>query len=232
MIDGADFGVTHGANEPRPLRDEALFAVRDLVREFEKRKEELLKSARSFTAAKNRAGAGDIADVVAIAQKVWKRIEGRRDDLTLPYREAADVVRSNVAEFWLEVDEEIRRLTDLVDAFDAEETERIRAQQAEQAAEQERMRAAAGSRTGPMPPAPSAPAAAPQRPIRGTYGGKVVKTAKVEIRVVDVQKVPIEILNSPKVHEAIAAVARDFAKHQKEIDGLEIIRGEKTGIRS
>lgn len=216
-------------NEPRPLREDARFAVRDLLREFEQRKGEILQSASRAPVPRDRGQAGDVADIVGIAKRVGKRLEERQDELTEPYREAATVVRSAVGEFWAEVLFEIDRLTGLIATFEANEKERIRVQELEQQREQEAMRSGTG---GGVHSPPAAPPPVQSRPIRGTYGARVGKTKTIEITVVDVLKVPLEILNSAKVHDAIAAVARDFARHQATIEGLTINRGQQTSIRS
>lgn len=216
-------------NRPR-LSEDARFATRDLLREFEQRKVEILQSARSFTKVPSRAAAGDVGDVIGIAKTVLERLESRRDELIEPYREAAGVVRREVEGFWSEITEEMDRLQALVDAFRQAEEDRIRQQQLEQAAEQAAMRASAGGAPEPSTPPPP-PADVAFKPIRGTYGARVGTTKTTEIRVVDVTKVPLNILNSPRVLDAIVSVARDFAKHADTIDGLEIIRGNKTAIR-
>lgn len=218
----------HAPNEARDLPADARFAIRDMLREFEKRRDEILKSARSFTEIRSRGIASDIVDVVGIAKKVGKRIDQRHGELRDPYDGAIAAMRVAVEDFFLPVEGEIDRLTGLLADFDKAEQDRIRRQKDQQRAEQEAMRAERGGGEISSPPDP-APAVAP---IKGSYGARAMKTKKVEIRVVDVSQVPIDILNAPRVHEAIAAVARDFAKHRDTIPGLEIDRGETLSVRN
>lgn len=234
-----------GSNLRPPLRDDARFQAREMLEAFEKRKEDILKSARSFQTIPNRAVAGDVADVVKTAKAIGEIIDARRLELTEPYREAAGTVNATVAVFWDDVATELARLEGLVDQFRRDEADRAAAAQRAQEEERRRLRA----ENAPKPAgreqtfthqehvgdaatyatAAARPAAAP---IRGAYGARVGTRKHIEAKVVDVTKVPLEILQSTTVIAAIEKVAKDLAKHRETIDGIEITRGDRTQIRS
>ena len=58
-----------------------------------------------------------------------------------------------------------------------------------------------------------------------------MKRGTVAITVENVRKVPLYILNSKRVQEAIVATARTFAAQHDTIPGLKIDRGTDSSIR-
>lgn len=214
------------SNDPVVLADDARFKTRDMLAEFEQRRQDLLR-ALANASARDRASAGDCADIVVMTKRFLETIDDRRQGIARPYRDAVAAIAPIVEQWAEDLIAGMRRVEQLAKAFHDAEKERIREQQEQQRREQEQLRASVAA-----PPAEHAPVTpAPARPIRGAYGARISTAAELTITVKSVRKVPLEILNSRKVQDAIVAVARDFAKHQDTIPGLEIVRGEKTAIR-
>jgi len=224
-----------GHNRPDPVR-----AVREetyeLINHFQARRADILTASEKITEIKDRFKAGDAIDIIGIANKVWKRIEERRLEITRPYDDAVQSAIATMRNFWEPVEDAVARLKDLADRFQADGDARVAQQKAEQAAEEARLRAAAQqprqviNYANPERPKVEQPAPAPVRQarIRGDRGHQLIKRGKIEITVDNVRKVPLEILNSKRVQDAIIAVARDLAKHREAIPGLKIDRSGTT----
>jgi hypothetical protein len=67
--------------------------------------------------------------------------------------------------------------------------------------------------------------------VRSDLGGLMVETDKWGVEVEDVSKVPLMVLKSARVMEAIRIVARDFMKNDVEIAGCRKVYGITTVIR-
>lgn len=230
-----------GHNRPDP--GAALRAdIDEMLARFSERRAKFLASAEKAV-VRDRYTAGDAADLVGLAAKVGKTIEAERLELTRPYDEAVQGAISTVRNFWSEVEEAMERVEQLAIDWKAAEDKRIADQQAEQAAAEEKLRAAQAPRgkIDYSSPAVVDPAPVKQRPVaypqtrraqvRGDLGHKLVDRTITSISVVDVRKVPLNILRSKKVTDAIISVARDFAKHNETLAGLKIDRGTTTDVR-
>lgn len=220
-----------GHNLPRISAD-AVAEIKDALRAFDERRASILKSARNVV-VRSKLDVGAVADIVKVEGQVWERIDLVRKDALLKFKEAYDAGTRATMAYWKEVVDEIDRIKDLADTWTREEDKRIADQRAEQAAEDQRLRDAAAA-ANPVAPAPVAPVLAPVKraPIRGDLGGKIIQTTRRKYHVVSVKKVPAVILNSPKVHEAICAVAAEMSKHLGEdIAGLGFVVEDSNSYR-
>lgn len=224
-------GLHH--NRP-PLTEAAVADVGEALIEFGERKGEFLRAAGNVI-VRDRASAGDAADVVKLANDVWKLIETKRLAITNPYRDAADAGAAAAHRFWADVHTAMQGVREKIEKWDGEERQRVADQRREQEDEERRLRSEQAAAL-PSPPAmrdireadvaPIATAA----PIVGDYGGRVARTPQKTFTVENVREIPIEILSSPKVTKAIVEVARDFSKHMPAISGIRIETAERTRV--
>lgn len=225
-------------------RPPANLAMKEFVDAKQERRDEII-AAICRKQVSDRATCGDASDLISIAKKFGKLIEDERKSLTDPLREEAERTKAVADAFLEDLAEAMESLQRRVNKWTAEEDARIAAQKAEQEAELAAMRAKRiidpdlerrADELSPFPPfrqssdnqrAEVKPTR--RRPIRGDMGGKVTSAAVVTWTVDDVRAVPDWILNTPTVHDAIAAVAKSMSKHHKQIPGLT--RHENTENR-
>lgn len=194
---------------------------------YEQRRDEFIAAAGKAV-LHDRQAAADAADIVKLAGMVWAKIEEDRLARSNPYREAANAVLGAAQDFWMPVDDAMHELREKIRAFFDDEERKIDEQRAAQAAHEAQRRAEVGlppaAGTPGVEPARTAPATAPARrkKMRGSYGAVLTKAAVKKLSITDMKAVPEFILNSPRVRDAVLAVARDFTKHMSEIPGIQI----------
>jgi hypothetical protein len=203
----------------RDLRSDVLAQMADILDPREERRTKFIRAA-GLIVVRDRHEAGQAADWVKLANGFKAIVEEARKAVTDPY-DAAHEAGCDRAAVWLApLEEAIVQVRAIVAKFWDEEQARIDEQQREQSAAEPIVQSA------PLPP----PIAAKPLPVRGYMGGRVGSTKTLNIKIADVRALPDEIMNSSRVHEAILAVARDFAKHMQTIPGLEIDRGTKAKV--
>lgn len=203
---------------------------KDALVPFAKRRDELVASA-SRVQVFDRASAGDAADVIRIANEVFKKIDQDRLDRSNPYRQAADAAKGVVDEFWQAVADALDELRARLNAWTEAEDKRIADQQAEQEAAMNRMREeAAATQLASASPARSDATTSGGQPvgqkpfrrrIRGDLGATLTTAEQKQYRVSDIKLVPDWIMATPTVHNAIIQVVKSMAKHAGEIPGIE-----------
>lgn len=216
-----------GHNQPPSLVETARAEMDEVLRDYRARVEEMI-AASDRVIIKDRADAARAVDLVGLMRDLYAEIETKRLDISRVYQRAASAPIAALEEFWRVAGDRIGRILGQIENFRREEKAEAKRQADAQRAAEAKLRGEAGIAA----PVASAGWAGGQRRIKGDYGYSAGSTSTLEITVDDVTKVPVEILNSPKVHAAIVAVARDFAKHMTSVPGLTINRGERTQLRS
>lgn len=190
----------------------------DMVTQYKPRLDEFL-AAIAKIAIGNRGDAGAAADKVGLAQDFRKIVDGKRDELVKPFREAAQATNGVVGNFLAPLDAAIADGLAKIETYRKEAAARV----AEQKQEQRPPQGAPSDM-----PAAAQPAA---KPIRGDYGKRVVATNRKRAVLEDLSQVPAFIMESRDVRAAIEKVATGMLKQHPEIAGFRIETDETTGVR-
>jgi hypothetical protein len=245
-------GIGHNQ---RDVRADTLAELRDLLEPFKIQRERYLKAAKAAV-VRDRGTAGDAGDLIKLAGEIREKIQSKRMEVTRPLRDAADAAKGEADQFWQEVDDEMDRVLGLIDTFRTDEADKIKTQQREQDEMMARLApkpAPVIAVEGPAPhpsegrdyldysqgltvdnvplPVIAPPREAKTRAIRGTYGARVGGATEKTYTVEDLDKVPRWIMETETVKNAIAAVAKSFAKHHPNIPGIAVHTADVTRVR-
>lgn len=188
--------------------------------------------------------AGRVADLTKQVQSLEDAIDAVRSDVKSTYDRASAVVQAEAMRHLDKLRQARGRLQPMLDDY-AERVKRAREAQKRREEEARRQRAveeakarAAADRMVAQDRA-EAPAAKPSRQrwpqrepvqpiVRGDMGSVMTTRRQDHYRIVDVRKLPDQILNAPKVHEAIVSVIRTLDKSGVLTGDLSSIGVEKS----
>ncbi|MET0373975.1 MAG: hypothetical protein ABW128_06920 [Rhizorhabdus sp.] len=229
-------------NQPPDPVEVMRVAMPEALERFQKRRDEIVASANRKTVT-DRFTAADAGDIISIADKVQKRIDAVRRELTDPHHQARDLGKAIADEFWTPAEEALTQLRERLQAWNDVEDKRIADQQREQDEFMARMQQggsqpAVVNAPDPKPegvrehidysaPAGPAPTSVPgmrpakKRKIVGDLGGVVTTADVTEYTITDIRLVPDFIMSSPTVHAAVKQVIKSMARHLGEIPGVE-----------
>lgn len=174
---------------------------------------------------RDRATAGDATDTIKLANECWDLIEAQRLEHSNRYRDTANAIKNVTDEFWQECFDAMDALKRRADAWKKAEDDRIQGQRDEQEKIQAQLRAAANV-PAPAPTAATIPAR--RKPIRGDLGGKLTTTVEKTYAIEDLKLIPMWVLETETVKNAILAVAKAMAKHHPNIPGITVTTGDKS----
>lgn len=243
------------SNQPPPA-ETAGMDIDTALAELEARKAEILAA---FTPERlvvtDHATAGTTADKIAIAKAFLAKVDRLRQDVKAPYDLATKTVDGRSAAFVQAIRDAIDEGYRLVREFRTAERDRAAKALEEQRAEEARLRAEALAvdpahaanmqdqedmmdcyqfGTVPAPAAEPEPVRAEEIHLpaaRGDYGGKVHQTKETTYRIVNVRKLPDQILKAPAVQKAMLAAIKQLGRLQAEIPGVEITIGAGDIVR-
>ena len=216
-------------------------AMPEALERFQKRRDEIVASA-SRKQVIDRFTAAEAGDIISIADKVQKRIDAARRELTDPHHQARDLGKSIADDFWSSAEDALTQLRERLQAWNDDEDKRITAQQAEQDAFMAKMQGgpqvAEVNAPDPKPdgvrahidygaPAAPAPTSVPgmrpakRRKIVGDLGGVVTTADVTDYIITDIRLVPDYIMSSPTVQAAVKQVIKSMARHLGDIPGVE-----------
>jgi len=229
-----------GGNVPPSIKEQALLDGAEALKPLLDRAEELLASAEKAK-ADDADSAGKCSDLVRMIRACDKALDDKRKEVEKPYAEAAKVFIEIPRAAKFKLSGAKTKLTDMVAEFDRKERQRLK-EEAEEKAEQEAANAAQlQQRAAAM--GIDLPAEEPQqeqprstKPVRSFQSdmGSSAYTRKVEVFTVsDPYALPLDILNHPKVNEAIISAARELRRSNPEqkIKGIIVSEEEATVIR-
>ena len=201
------------------------------------RKNEFVAKANSVT-VENMASAEDAVDFIRMAKALARKARELSDEARAPYDQITATIRNTAQRFIDEVEEAGTRVEERLAAFNRERRRKAAEQKRQQEAEAQALREAAATKNKAkaLPDAPvhieeSAPAPKRASPIRTMTGGIASDQKRVQAKVVDVTKVPVSILQTPKVIAAIEQVARPMVQNGITIEGIEAKTHISTTIR-
>lgn len=203
-------------------------AMRRALAPWQDRRAEFERKANTAVVDCQDAAAAAI-DFVRMARALAEKADGLIVEVQGPYAEAAAAAKAVGQQFIESVESSVRKVEGALKAYNEERKLRAAAQQAEQERAEARLREAAGAPAQIPTPAPSRRRKA--APIRTDLGGLMVEQDRWTVEVVDVRKVPVRVLRSPKVMEAIRIVARDFMKNGDAVPGCKRVDVTTTLIR-
>jgi len=226
----AELGHNSGLIDP----DIAAEAMRRSLAPWQDRRAEFeRKAAASKVASQDDARAA--IDFVRMARALVTKAELLRDDVQGPYEIAAASAGGIARDFIEKVEAAIATVEGNLKAYNEERRRRAQAREAEQAAAEAALAAAADDRGAPPVQIPAKPPGGKKKrkvaPVRSDLGGLMVETDKWTVEVEDVSLVPLMVLKSARVMEAIRIVARDFMKNDVEVAGCRKVFGITTVIR-
>lgn len=211
-----------------PLSEELLADLRATTASLEERKASIIASLPKV-AILDQNDIGRAADTAKIIQTVLDEVEAKRKGILAPVYEARDMVNGAADRWTAELEAGKIALGKLVDDFKA--AQRKLADDAREAQDKIERERAAANRVEIARPAPVAPPPKPTKTVaRGDYGGKATSRPTLELEITDLTKIPVWILDSTPVREAILSVARPMAQRGVTIEGITVTRGEKTAF--
>lgn len=223
----------HLLSNRAPLREEAKTDLEEKLLPLTERRDEIVARLPKVVVNDN-ASAGNAADFITSCRVLLEDVDTARRDVKRPYDDAITVIQGRAQRFAEPVEETIEAVETRVRIFRSEARERAAAAQRAQRAEEARLRAEADARErGRLavdPPAP-VPVVEPDEislPVaRGDYGSKVRDKREKVYTITDVRQLPDDILNAPKVRDAMLAAIKQLGRLREEIPGVEI--GWSTG---
>ena len=229
-----------GGNAPPSIKEQALLDGAEALKPLLDRAEELLASAEKAK-AEDVESAGKCSDLVRMIRACDTSLDDKRKEVQAPYKAAVDVLMDMPRKAKADLASAKRKLTEMVSEFDRKERQRLK-EAADAKAEQEAANAAQLSeRAAAM--GIDLPTEEPQpeqsrstKPVRSFQSdmGSSAYTRKVEVLTVsDPYALPLDILNHPKVNEAIISAARELRKANggAPIKGIIVTEDETTVIR-
>ncbi len=195
---------------------------------FDERRRTLLDSFGRID-LKDNEDVGKAGSLKGMIATLIERVVDRAQEIAEPHTQAVSVARRKTDSYLTDLMAAKAQIDAKVDAFRNEQRKKAAAAQQKQADEVAQMRAAAGKPVEPAQPVEAQKIALPK--VVGDLGGTVSDRKKTEFQIPDPRKVAKEILEHPKVAEAMQAACRDLYRIKKTIKGVIIVDGVGTQIR-
>lgn len=229
-----------GGNAPPSLKEQALTEGAEALKPLLDRADELLVSADKAK-ADDADSAGKCSDLVRMIRACDTALDDKRKEIEKPYAEAAKVFIEIPRAAKLKLATAKRNLTELVTAFDRKERQRLKEEadakaeeEAANAAQLQQRAAAMGIELPAEEPQPEAARSTkPARSFQSDMGSSAYARKVDVLTVSDPYALPLDILNHPKVNEAIISAAREFrrANPETKIKGIIVSEEGTTVIR-
>lgn len=178
--------------------------------------------------------AAQAVDFIRMARALSEKAGSLSQEVCSPFTDAAGAARNVAIRFNDRLIVAMEKAQAQLDDYNQEKRRKAAALREEQRAEEQRLRDEAAARDGKVPPEPTPePTPEPEAPmrIRTDLGGVATIGKKWRPEVFDVTKVPVEILNTPKVKEAIGQVARSMMQNGMTVAGVRKQEYDSTTIR-
>lgn len=229
-----------GGNLPPSIKEQALVEGAEALKPLLDRAAELLMSAGKAK-ADDADSAGKCSDLVRMIRACDAALDEKRKEVQAPYKAAVDVLMDMPRKAKNDLAKAKRDLTEIISEFDRKERKRLKdladADAARQAGEEARLSERAASLGVELPV--EEPAAEPVRSTKPVRSFQSDMGSSAYVREIDVLTVsdpyalPLDILNHPKVTEAIISAARELRKANPDtrIKGIIVTKQETTVVR-
>lgn len=244
-------GPDHLMSNNPPPAERAGMEITTALAELEDRRAQVLAA---FTPerliVKTNHDVGQTADKISLARALMDTVDRLRREAKAPYDLAVKTVDGRTAAWLEEVQEAIWAADAMIRKFRADARARATAALERQRAEEARLRDEAVATgvvetfVGPsidtreIVNVPARPRRAPVQPAEirlptavGDYGSKVHDKREVTFTIVDVRKLPDQVLKAPAVEKAMLAAIKQLHRLQPEIEGVKVNEGTTDSIR-
>jgi len=220
-IDDNNRGIGHNSGTPA---DMVMAELGEKLVEYHKRRTDLLGAVERCSVTDNDT-IGKAGDLIAMIGRLVSVVEARAEEVFEPHVLAVNAGRAARDKWTAELSAGAWSVRAKIDAFRAEQRKKAREQQEEQEAIAAAALAKAREAEAPAaiePPAPAPTPAAPikLRAVRGDLGSRVGDRDVSIFTIKDPRKVDIQVLNHPKVQEAMQAACRALDRAGVKIKGV------------